>query len=86
MPGNKRICGTDQNRLHHSYVENRNYLELAKSLNIQANSARAIVCIMSKRQGIPYLPSGWSVYRKLDDEMRNELQKIVEEFSSKTLL
>ena len=41
---------------------------------------------MSKRQGIPSLPSGGSVYRKVDDEMRDELQKIVEEFPSMTLL
>ena len=78
MPHNKRICDTDKNRLHQSHYEKRDYLEFAKSLNIQANYARAIFRTMSKRQGIPSLPSAESVYRKVDDEMKNERQKIVE--------
>ena len=86
MPRNKRICDTDKNRLHQSHMENRDYLQLAKCLNIQANSARAIVLSMSKRQGIPSLPSGGSVYKKVDDKMRDEFQNILEEFPSMTLL
>ena len=83
MPCNKRICDTDKNRLHQFYMENRDYLELAESLKIQANSSRAIVRTMSKRQGIPPVRF---VYRKVDDEIRDKPQKIVEEFPSMTLL
>ena len=85
MPRNKRICEVDKSRLYQCFLENKDYLVLAKSLNIKANSARSIVTTMSKRNGIVSLPSGGSTYRKVDDEMRDELERIYHEFPSMTV-
>ena len=54
-------------------------------LGINVKSARSIIRRMVKRDGIPSLPSGGCTVRKVDSEMKEELEAIVAEYPTKSV-
>lgn len=85
MSTRARITLEDKKRLVRAFENEEDYGVLADQLGINRGSARSIIYRTIKRNGVIEKQRGGATYRKVDDEMRNEILQLVEENPAITL-
>ena len=82
MPKSKRISDVDKQRLYDSFLRGEDYLLLSRQMKNNLKSAYSIKRTMKRRNGVSSLPSGACYNYKVDAEMKNEIERIVEDYPS----
>jgi len=85
MSSRSKISLEDKKRLVRAFENEEDYMVLADQLNINRGSAKSIIYRTLKRDGVIQKQRGGAMYSKVDEEMRNEIVRIVEENSAITL-
>jgi len=80
-----KISKVDKERLYQCKQSGGDYLQLADSLGIKRNTARAIVTAMQRRNGVAELQRGGYKPKKVDEEMLKKIEDIVEANTTITL-
>jgi len=75
----RRISNVDRSRLVEAFEgNNQDYLELADNLGINRSTARSIVATFIRSGRRDKLPRGGATHHKMDDDMKNHLEVILE--------
>ena len=75
----RRTSNEDRRRIIEAFEsENRDYLELADDLGIKRATARSIVATFLREGRQEKLARGGATHAKMDDDMRNRLQFVLE--------
>ena len=75
----RRISNVDRSRLVEAFEgNNQDYLELADNLGINRSTARSIVATFIRSGRRDTLPRGGATHHKMDDDMNNHLEVILE--------
>ena len=82
MPKSKRISDVDKQRLYDSFLRGEDYLLLSRQMKNNLKSAHSIKRTMKRRNGVASLPSCGCYNYKVDAEMKNEIERIVEDYPS----
>ena len=76
----RRISDVDRNRLIDAFeADDADYLQVADTLGIKHSTARSIIGIYLRDGRRNKLPKGGPVNQKIDDDMRNALQRYLDE-------
>lgn len=75
----------DRERIVKSYLSNKNWLDLAFQLGVKNKTARSIIAKYESTGEIKARKRGGFRYRKLDDEMKEKLEEMLNENPSLTI-
>ena len=75
----RRVSNVDRGRLIEAFEDNHaDYLELADTLGIKRSAARSIVATYLRTGRHEKLPTGGAHNTKVDEEMRDELERLLD--------
>lgn len=80
-----RISLEDKKRLVAAFEKEEDFLRLADQLNIKRGSAKSVVYRTLNRDGVIEKKRGGAPHKKVDEEMKTEIVRIVEENSAITM-
>ena len=73
----RRVSNVDRNRLIDAFEDDdADYLQVADTLGIKLSTARSIVGIYLRDGRRSKLPKGGAINRKIDDDMRDAIQRL----------
>ena len=81
-----RIRNEDRARLVETFEAGRDYLEMADTLGIKHSTARSIIMTFTRTGRTERLPTGGARNSKMDDEMKNRLERSLQDNPMMTLV